>query len=480
MTMHSMCGKKIIMANNLAKRIFFIFAIALFLLIMAVVASAEEVQKERITELEKDEIKEDESQELLKEYYGNLLGYVGTKRFNSIATKDNIAIINVTVNGRDKRILTKLHTGTILAPQDLTNAKLIRTENLVVLGNISLKGAFFSEVSNGFGSRRLFGLGSTTLRYVDEGFARLVDGEASVSINPILKGLIKGYNVFLSAEGLTRGLYVAEKTDSYFIVKSVNPNSNVGFSWMLRGTRESIEDKLSSQYGREKGIDITATINHENSTTRIRINGLKKILALVDEASENIPINESIENIPFNETINNTNNEPNNNSNQSNNENNNSGNTNVQGIRLITGNIVDEFGLETDLGDILGNATPLPTLPEGDADSDEESNEDGEESDEETNLNDKLIVGNETNITTSNETSPVQEISILEFTLYSVDEDFVIEQVSDVTGLNLEQVKKLINFVYLEPEGFMDEEVTLEPSLDFIKKVDGSVIIRLG
>ena len=474
MTGHSIYRKKIIMANNLAKRIFFVFAIALFLLIGLVAVSAEDVEKERIAELEKEEINDGESQELLKDYYGNLLGYVGTKKFNSIATKDNIAIINVTVNGRDRRILTKLHTATILPAQDLTNAKLIMAENLVVLGNISLKGVFFSEVSDVFGSRRLFGLGSTTLRYVDEGFARLANGKANVSINPILRGLIKGYNVFLSAEGLTRGLYVAEKTDSYFIVKSINPNSNVGFSWMLRGIRKEYEDKLRSQYGREKDIDITATINHENSTTRIRINGLDKILALVKDTSGNIPINESID-ITINETINNTNNESDSNSNQ-----NNEGNTNVQGINLITGNLVDAFGLETDLGTILGNATPLPTLPDEDVDNDEESDED-------TNLNDSLIIGNETsgiNDTlsneTSSETSPVQEISILEFTLYSVDEDLVIGQVSDVTGLSVEQVKKLINFVYLEPEGFEDEDITVEPSLDFIEKVDGSVIIRLG
>ena len=465
-----------IQPNNWVRGIFFIFSIALFLLMGLVAVSAEEVEKGRIAELEKDEINDGESQELLKDYYGNLLGYVGTKKFNSIATKDNIAIINVTVNGRDRRILTKLHTATILPAQDLTNAKLIMAENLVVLGNISLKGAFFSEVSNVFGSRRLFGLGSTTLRYVDEGFARLANGKANVSINPILRGLIKGYNVFLSAEGLTRGLYVAEKTDSYFIVNSINPNSNVGFSWMLRGVRKEYEDKLRSQYGREKDIDITATINHENSTTRIRIDGLDKILALVKDTSGNIPINEGID-ITINETINNTNNESYSNSNQ-----NNESNTNVQGLNLITGNLLDEFGLETDLGTILGNATPLPTLPDVDEDVDND-----EESYEDTNLNDSLIIGNETsgiNDTlsneTSSETSPVQEISILEFTLYSADEDLVIGQVSDVTGLSVEQVKKLINFVYLEPEGFEDEDITVEPSLDFIEKVDGSVIIRLG
>jgi hypothetical protein len=439
--------------SNLAKKIFFILTIALFLLIGLVMASADEVQKEKIENLEKEEISDDASQELLKEYYGNLLGYVGTKKFNSMATKDNIAVINVTVNGRDRRILTKLHTGTIMSGQDLTNAKLIMTENLVVVGNISLRGALFSEIGDGFGSRRLFGLGSTTLRYVDEGFSRLVNGEANVSINPVLRDLIKGYNVFLSAEGLTRGLYVAEKTDSYFVVKSLNPASNVGFSWMLRGVRDEYDDKLRSQYGKEKGISITATINYENSTTSIKITGLDNILALVNETT-----NETLES------------ENNNLTNQTNNNSNNQNNN--LSIQLITGNLVDEFGLETDLGKILGEKTQLPTI-----------------TDENTNVDDNLIVNNETNQNNvsidnnsiSNDTIvPVEEISVLEFTLYNVEENFIIDQISDVTGLSLVQVKKLINFVYLEPEGFEDEIVDLQPSLDFVEKVDGSVIIRLG
>ena len=340
-----------------------------------------------------------------------------------------------------------------MSGQDLTNAKLIMTENLVVVGNISLRGALFSEISNGFGSRRLFGLGSTTLRYVDEGFSRLVNGEANVSINPVLRDLIKGYNVFLSAEGLTRGLYVAEKTDSYFVVKSLNPTSNVGFSWMLRGVRDEYDDKLRSQYGKEKGISITATINYENSTTSIKITGLGNILALVNETT-----NETLES------------ENNNLTNQTNNNSNNQNNN--PSIKLITGNLVDEFGLETDLGKILGEETQLPTI-----------------TDENTNIDNNSVVNNETNHNNvsidnnsiSNETIvPVEEISVLEFTLYNVDENFIIDQISDVTGLSLVQVKKLINFVYLEPEGFEDEIVDLQPSLDFVEKVDGSVIIRLG
>ena len=70
-----------------------------------------------------------------------------------------------------------------------------------------------------------------------------------------------------------------------------------------------------------------------------------------------------------------------------------------------------------------------------------------------------------------NESIVVEEVSVLELTLYGVDEDFIISQVSDVTGLSLGQVKKLINFVYEEPTGFEDEIVDLQQSLEFIEKI---------
>jgi hypothetical protein len=180
---------------------------------------------------------------------------------------------------------------------------------------------------------------------------------------------------------------------------------------------------------------------------------LGNILALVNEtANETI---ESKNNNLTNQTNNNLTNQ-----------------TNNPSIQLITGNLVDEFGLETDLGKILGEKTQLPTI-----------------TDENTNVDNNLVVNNETNQNNvsinnnsiSNETIvPVEESSVLEFTLYNVDENFIIDQISDVTGLSLVQVKKLVNFVYLDPKGFEDEIVDLQPSLDFIEKVDGSVIIRLG
>jgi len=461
--------KNNIFNNTVKKLLILVVVLTLFASTLVQVSSVEQV---KYSELEKEEIgDDDESQDALREYYGEVLGKVKKKsKFNNIATNGDIVILNVTIDGRDRRILTRMRTATLFPGQVDYSGDLLTTNKLVVLGNISLKGNLFFEAENTFGPRRFFGLSSTAFRYVDEGFSRLVNGEATVTINPVLMDLISSYSVFLSAEGLTRGIYVAEKTNSYFVVKGVNEKSNIAFSWMLRGVKKSFDEYLSSQYAIAEGIDITAEIYYDEGYTEIEIKGLDKIIGLVN-SSPRYEINET-----------------GNNSNENNNESN-GNNTQNNSIKLITGNLVDEFGLETDLGRILGDATPLPTLTDASS-SEQNDNEILNSNDSESN-NDSTI-GNIDNIqinnnSTSNETVSGNEsvaeevISVLEFTLYSTDEDFTISQIADVTGLSLGQVKKLINFVYSEPEGFEDEIIeVLEPKLDFIEKVNGSVIIKLG
>jgi len=126
------------------------------------------------------------------------------------------------------------------------------------------------------------------------------------------------------------------------------------------------------------------------------------------------------------------------------------------------------------LSEILGEATPLPELVEEVATPDITTSP-------ETGLDGSNETGtlNETSETEVNET--IVPESILEFTIYSVDDSEIIGQVASVTGLNLDQVRKLINFVYAEPENFEDE--IIEPQvtkIDGIEKINGSVRIRLG
>ena len=420
-----------------------VLVLILIFSILLINAHADE-EPTRISELEKEELS-DEDNENLKEYYSKVFDIVGPDtKFNNIATKENIAILNVTIDGRDRRILTKLATGIILPKiTDALFAARLQANNLTVLDNLRIIGKNIFSTLTSFGQREFYGIAGSEAKYVDEGFSRLYNGKANVSINPVLRELISGYNVYLSAEGLTQGIYVAEKSSSYFIVKSVNSGSNIGFSWMLSGVKKEFESKLKSVYGEQQGIGIFAIVNAENGTTAITINGFDKILALINQN--------------YNQTINNANitndnitNEAQNNAQSNNDETNNNG----RGIQLITGNLVDEFGLETDLGKILSNASTI--------NEPYESNETIE-------------------IVSSGFEELAPSGPDFEFTLFSIDEDFIVAQVSIVTGLSLEDARMLISFVYAEPTGFKDEPIEPENAqLGFIEKINGSVIIRLG
>ena len=444
-----------------------VLVLILIFSILLINAHADE-EPTRISELEKEELS-DEDNENLKEYYSKVFDIVGPDtKFNNIATKENIAILNVTIDGRDRRILTKLATGIILPKiTDALFAARLQANNLTVLDNLRIIGKNIFSTLTSFGQREFYGIAGSEAKYVDEGFSRLYNGKANVSINPVLRELISGYNVYLSAEGLTQGIYVAEKSSSYFIVKSVNSGSNIGFSWMLSGVKKEFEGKLKSVYGEQQGIGIFAIVNAENGTTAITINGFDKILALINQN--------------YNQTINNANitndnitNEAQNNAQSNNDETNNNG----RGIQLITGNLVDEFGLETDLGKILSNAS---TLPAGISGQSAVSDDKQIQIKDDTTINEPY----ESNETIEIVSSGFEELAPsgpdFEFTLFSIDEDFIVAQVSIVTGLSLEDARMLISFVYAEPTGFKDEPIEPENAqLGFIEKINGSVIIRLG
>ncbi|MBI3035367.1 hypothetical protein HYY71_03520 [Candidatus Woesearchaeota archaeon] len=382
------------------------------------IAFAQE-SKEKYADLEKTEVNED-AQDALREYYGEVLATLGTPRFNTIAAKEDIAIINVTIDGKDKRILTRLRNGWLFPSQSAGSFDSIRAKNLIVIGNISLNGILYSDADTSFGPRRFFGIESANLRYSDEGVAKLANGEANISINPVLKELIGSYNIFLSAYGLTKGIYVSEKAKEYFVVKSVNPASNVAFFWMLSGVRNGFEDSyLKSQ---ESKIRITAEINPENETTHITISGL------YDEIQNQTTV------ITQNQTIEQGN------------------QTSQSGFADLTANVV----LSTDLSAIL---EPV-------------SNSSG--------INDTNNL--DSNIASSNSTSSPAS-SVLEFTIYRFDEDYIMNQTAYVSGLSIEQVRKSISFIYKQPAE-SEDEVIEEPlqnvQLDGIRKVNGSVIITLG
>ena len=273
--------------------------------------------------------------------------------------------------------------------------------DLIVHGNISLGGLLFSKISNGYGDRNLIGIASAKPTFVDGGFSRLYNGKANVSINPILRGQISSYNVFLSAESLTQGIYVAEKKIDYFIVKGVNPGSNVAFSWMLSGVRVGYGDMhLSSVYGREKGIQIAATVDIENGLTKVRISGLSN--ASFELVRGNVESTASQLG-------------------------------NLNSTNQLTGNAIEEIIPETDLSEILADdPSPLPKLTNENSQLGSASQNLSQIGNIEENITD-VDIGN----AASNETAKAEETRALELTLHSTDENYIMDQVAFVTSLTL-------------------------------------------
>jgi len=464
------------MIQNPIKKMFFMIIVILVLFIAGLLQVTSQ-KKTLISELEITEFTDDdESQNLLKEYYGELIGYVGVKdKFNTIASKGDIAILNVTINGKDRRIITRLKKATLFSGQSEL-ADPLKIKNLIVTGDITLKGILYADIEEEYGGRNLFGVDSTTSRYVDEGYSRIINGQANISINPILRDLIDRYNIFLTAEGLTKGIYVSQKTKSYFVVKSANPNSNVGFSWMLRGVRNGFRDKyLNSKYGQELGIKISASINTENGKTNIRIEGLKNIFKLTNTTTINRVINnyETINGLVVDT-----------------NESSKIVETKEENLTLvkadnlttlgsITGQIIDEFGLETDLSNILGEPADLTGVIGNSGETVvEETPIIGETVQEEIVLNETV---SQEVVEVGVNDSVRQEAPVLEFTINSIDENYILDQIVFVTGLNLQQIKMLVEFVYEEPIAFEDE--IIEDMVGYpegIEKINGSVIIRVG
>lgn len=257
------------------KHLFKFIASLIFIFILAISSASvngeEQVPKTKYSDLEKEAIDKD-AQQILKDYYSGVLGNIGNiSGFNSIATKDNIAIINLTIDGKDKRILTKLNKGMVFGSNDLFIGIV---NNLTVLGNIAIRGLSYYIINSDFGERKLFGLAATSPGFIDEGTSRLFNGISNVSINPELRSTIDDYKVYLSPEGRTKGVYVAEKAKDYFVVKGFSSDSNVKFSWMLRGIRK---DYKALAHDREYGI--TALIDYEAGTSLVNLSANISILS---------------------------------------------------------------------------------------------------------------------------------------------------------------------------------------------------------
>src|SRR3989338_6393621 len=146
---------------------------------------------------------------------------------------------------------------------------------LTITGNFSATGPKAAVVNTTYGIRKLYAMESPDIRFYDEGRARLSNGIANISLDPIFIETVEPeYNVHLTPEGKTLGIYVDEKAKEYFIVKSYVPSSNIAFTWQISAIRKGYRD-VRLDLERKEGIEIIAVVDEINKVTDVNINGIE-------------------------------------------------------------------------------------------------------------------------------------------------------------------------------------------------------------
>ncbi|MBI2102052.1 hypothetical protein HYT53_05580 [Candidatus Woesearchaeota archaeon] len=143
---------------------------------------------------------------------------------------------------------------------------------LTITGNFSATGTKSAVVNTTYGTRKLYAMESPDIRFYDEGRARLSNGIANISLDPIFIETVEpDYQVYLTPEADTAGIYVAEKAKEYFIVKGRNKNSNIPFAWLISAVRKGYNNtRLDLE--RKEGIEIIAVVDEINKITDVEIN----------------------------------------------------------------------------------------------------------------------------------------------------------------------------------------------------------------
>ena len=142
---------------------------------------------------------------------------------------------------------------------------------MTIIGNFSATGTKSAVVNTTYGVRKLYAMESPDVRFYDEGRSKLNNGIANISLDPIFIETVEpDYQVYLTPEAKTQGIYVDEKAKEYFIAKGFNPTSNIPFAWQISALRKGYSSiRLDSE--RKEDLQITATIDDENKTTDVNI-----------------------------------------------------------------------------------------------------------------------------------------------------------------------------------------------------------------
>jgi hypothetical protein len=119
---------------------------------------------------------------------------------------------------------------------------------LHVIGNVKIEGNLEATgdknaivETSSFGKRKLYAIEAPTVRFIDEGEGKLVNGEAKIYLDPMFVEAIEGeILVHLTPRGPVN-IYVAEQKENYFLVKSFD-GRDVEFNWMVSAFRKGYKN----------------------------------------------------------------------------------------------------------------------------------------------------------------------------------------------------------------------------------------------
>jgi hypothetical protein len=118
------------------------------------------------------------------------------------------------------------------------------TGNVSIFGSLGVSGAKYAVVKGGDGQYRgMYAVESPECWFEDFGKAKLVNGQAVVTIDPLFAQHVHSgdYHVFLTAYSDTNGLHVAGQSGAAFTVAEHNGGkNNLTFSWRVVARRADI------------------------------------------------------------------------------------------------------------------------------------------------------------------------------------------------------------------------------------------------
>jgi len=140
--------------------------------------------------------------------------------------------------------------GDITASEDLMSADdLVVGDNAYIDGDMHVAGTKNAVVkTESYGMRKVYADESAEVHLFDRGHGKLITGIAKIELDPVFLQTVTISEevpmiVFASPMGRCKGLYVAETTDSYFVVKELGGGkSNAAFTWEVAAKRKGYEN----------------------------------------------------------------------------------------------------------------------------------------------------------------------------------------------------------------------------------------------